>query len=537
MPQGKLSRSSRLQKGQSQMNEAQTPGESISLGHERNPSAGHTGKLAILFIAVTVAVTAITQYLTNDDHEVQEFLYLAYFVPIAIACRYFDRRRALIITGLIIMLYTVIFLPRILTQSEVHDELFIELFGRWGLFAAAGVALSTFRLGVAHEKEKVLDAEREKVERLELLMELSNTISASLKVEQVLQVLATRIVEAIDATYCSIFLLEDDGGHLRLVTSHSQHQTDWNSRLGMIIPLSELPHFEMAINSKESVIVGGRRDGDGNATRRIDEMLAAARSLLLYPLIVEGAAAGVVCIGEQRSWDRSPVSNEKTALCQTIVNQGAVAVGNALSHQALEEAFIGTIRSLAETIDAKDPSTRGHSDWASKYALMIGRQAGLDDGILENLRYAGYLHDIGKIGIPDEVLGKPGRLTQEEWKLMKKHPIISAKILEPVRISDEVKAAIRHHHERFDGKGYPYGLAGETIPLEARILAVADSFEAMTSTRPYREALTDEQAVAELVKCSGTQFDPEIVRHFLAALGRPAFGHMMEFEEERPAAG
>jgi len=519
------------------MNEAQTPSEPTAVGQDNNPSAGSAGKLAIILIAVTVAVTAIVQYLTNDDNEIQELLYMAYFVPIAIACRYFERRRALIMTGFIIAIYSAIFFPRTIIQSEDHQELYIELFGRWGLFAAAGVLLSSFRRGVANEKEKVLDVNRQKVERLELLMELSNTISASLKVEQVLQVLATRIVEAIDATYCSIFLLEDDGGHLRLVTSHSQRQTDWSSRLGMIIPLSELPHFETAINSKESVIVGGRRDGDGNSGGRIDEMLEAARSLLLYPLIVEGAAAGVVCIGEQRCWDRSPVSYEKTALCQTIVNQGAVAVGNALTHQALEEAFIGTIRSLAETIDAKDPSTRGHSDWASKYALMIGRQAGLDDGILENLRYAGYLHDIGKIGIPDEVLGKPGRLTQEEWKLMKKHPIISAKILEPVRISDEVKAAIRHHHERFDGKGYPYGLAGESIPLEARILAVADSFEAMTSTRPYREALTDEQAVAELVKCSGTQFDPAIVNYFLAALGRPAFGHLMDLEEERPAAG
>lgn len=519
------------------MKQDESPGEVSQREHQNDPS-NHAPRLAAIVIIVMVALTAAIQFLTNEDHEIQEFLFLFYFIPIATACRYYSRRRAMLITAVIIAVYTAVFIPRLVTQIEVHDELFIELFGRWGLFSAAGAALSSFRLGVAREKEKVLDAERQKVSRLELLMELSNTISASLRIEQVLQVMAARIVEAIEATYCTIFLLDEDEGDLQLAAAHSRHPLDLTSRLGLIVSKSEVPRFEAVLKSREPMIVGGRREGESMHSGRMEELLGAAQSLLLYPLIVEGRPAGVVCIGEQRSWERSPVSKEKEALCQTIVNQGAVAVGNALSHEALEEAFIGTIRSLAETIDAKDPSTRGHSDWASKYALMIGRQAGLDEDKLENLTYAGYLHDVGKIGIPDEVLSKPGRLTQEEWRLMKKHPIISARILEPVRISEDVKAAVRHHHERYDGKGYPYGLAGDSIPLAARILAVADAFEAMTSDRPYRKALSDEQAVAELVKCSGTQFDPSIVRHFLAALGRPAFIALgFEAEEEQPAAG
>jgi putative nucleotidyltransferase with HDIG domain len=211
---------------------------------------------------------------------------------------------------------------------------------------------------------------------------------------------------------------------------------------------------------------------------------------------------------------------ERSDLCRAIVNQGAVAVGHALTHEAMEEAFAGTIRSLAETIDAKDPSTRGHSDWVSKYAMMIGRALEYDEERLEVLKYSGYLHDIGKIGIPDGVLGKEEQLSTDEWRLMKKHPIVSSKILEPVQLPNVIKEAVRHHHERFDGKGYPYGLSGDAIPIESRILAVADSFEAMTSDRPYRKALSDEQAVGELKRCTGSQFDPKVVEAFLNALGR-----------------
>ena len=195
-------------------------------------------------------------------------------------------------------------------------------------------------------------------------------------------------------------------------------------------------------------------------------------------------------------------------------------MAHAFTHEALEETFLGTIRSLAEAIDAKDPSTRGHSDWVAKYAVMISRQLELSEKEVEMIRFAGYLHDVGKIGISDRILGKPSQLDPDQWKMMKKHASLGAKILEPVKISSAIKAAVRHHHERYDGKGYPGGLSGEAIPPGARTLAVADAYEAMTADRPYRKALNDEQAVEELKRCSGTQFDPLVVQAFLKALGR-----------------
>ena len=499
------------------------------------PRTVFLSRVGLTIIAVT-AVMALLQFLSNDNHDIQEFLYLGYFIPIALGARYFRRREALVTVGCVILIYTAIFIPRLMTQLSEHNELWIELIGRWGLFAAAGISLSSFRLGIDREKERAVEAQRERADRLALMLDVSNTVASTLKIDQVLQLLAVRLVEVVGATFSRISLLSEDGEHIRVVAASPARDLRWKSGIGISLPLAELPDHKKAVESRDAVITGGRRN-EAPLTIYQKQLMCEIRSIMIYPLVVGGHVVGLVDIGEQRSWDRSPLNKEKADLCQTIVNQGAVAVGHALSHEALEEAFVGTIRSLAEAIDAKDPSTRGHSDWVSKYAVMIGRQIGLDNSALDVLKYAGYLHDVGKIGIPDTVLGKTGHLTVDEWKLMKKHPLVSAKILEPVKITPALKAAVRHHHERFDGKGYPYGLAGESIPLEARIMAVADSYEAMTSDRPYRKALSDEEAVDELKRCAGTQFDPACVDAFLRALGRSTSPVIESMEGYDAAAG
>lgn len=184
----------------------------------------------------------------------------------------------------------------------------------------------------------------------------------------------------------------------------------------------------------------------------------------------------------------------------------------------LEKAYLDTIGILRYTVEAKDPYTRGHSDRVSEYSVLIGEKLGLDDEILHILKIGGLFHDIGKIGIPDSILLKESKLNDDEYSQIKNHPSIGAHILGDAAIFHDILPIVKHHHEKFNGTGYPSQLKGYSIPLIARIAAVADTFDAMTSKRSYRNALPLDIVTSEIEKCSGSQFDPEIATIFLDIL-------------------
>jgi response regulator RpfG family c-di-GMP phosphodiesterase len=186
----------------------------------------------------------------------------------------------------------------------------------------------------------------------------------------------------------------------------------------------------------------------------------------------------------------------------------------------INQMYIRSIDSLIKALEAKDFYTRGHSQRVTMYSVAIGKEMRLSPEQIEILRQASILHDLGKIGVREAVLNKPGKLTDDEYKEITLHPEVATKILEPIPYFRPLLPAILHHHERFDGKGYPDRLNGCDIPLESRIMAVADTFDSMTSTRAYRKALSLETANAEILRCSGTQFDPEIVPFFLGVQGK-----------------
>lgn len=187
---------------------------------------------------------------------------------------------------------------------------------------------------------------------------------------------------------------------------------------------------------------------------------------------------------------------------------------------ALERGYLDTIRALASAIDAKDPYTRGHSERVAALSVEIGRELGLDEAALRSLRYAGILHDIGKIGVPEQVLRKPDRLTAEERTLVKSHAPVGAEIVEGIEFLRPAEPGIRHHHERWDGAGYPDGLRGEAIPLLARVINAADTWDACTSERPYQRAYSAPEVLAILDELRGTQIDPAVHDAILRVLHR-----------------
>ncbi|MGA1874529.1 MAG: HD-GYP domain-containing protein [bacterium] len=189
-----------------------------------------------------------------------------------------------------------------------------------------------------------------------------------------------------------------------------------------------------------------------------------------------------------------------------------------VAEEFFKKEYLNTIQALCELIELKNVYTHRHSQKVTRYAVEIAREMGLSQEEVEQVKQSGLIHDIGKVGISDAILNKPGRLSEDEFHEIKKHPGLGIKVLKHLRLLQPEMAIIAHHHERWDGKGYPDGLKGSKIPRASRILAVADSFDAMLSNRPYRTSQTLEYALSELHQCSGTQFDPEVVEAFLSVL-------------------
>ncbi len=233
------------------------------------------------------------------------------------------------------------------------------------------------------------------------------------------------------------------------------------------------------------------------------------RSWMTLPLRVGQEIFGVINLTDKL--DGVNFTREDEQIMLTLVEKAGIKLENQALYEGIYSNLIDTLNSLVTTIEAKDFYTREHSQRVTDYAIALGHLLELSEGDIEMLSFAGMLHDIGKIGVHDEILTKPGRLSDEEYTMIKQHPIIGERIVMPLGLVSEERAIIRCHHERFDGSGYPDGLAGEQIPLLARVVAVADAFDAMTTTRSYRKALPVTVALEEMRRCMGTQFDPRVV--------------------------
>ena len=245
---------------------------------------------------------------------------------------------------------------------------------------------------------------------------------------------------------------------------------------------------------------------------------ADPQASILVPLTVDGTVIGVLALDrtEGRTFEQAELEPAKL-----FANLAAVAIQNSRRYEDVRRIHASNLRTLCAALNAKDYYTLGHTARVAAYMIMLGGELGWSDETVRVIGEAAYLHDIGKIGISDRVLTKPGKLNDREWAMMRRHPVISADIVRPL-YDDDVVLGVRHHHERLDGRGYPDGLAGEQIPLIARAMCVVDSYDAMSFERPYHRGLSYTQCLAELERCKGTQFDPDMVDAFVRVLKRMA---------------
>jgi putative nucleotidyltransferase with HDIG domain len=368
------------------------------------------------------------------------------------------------------------------------------------------------QVAIAVENARLFAETKKKANDLSLLLDTSTAISSTLDLDQILGTVAHQITASLVATFCRITLLDEAGKNLVIHASSPIRDREMGDGFGRRCSLDIVPWHRQVIETGQPVVL--RQDVPELALSDEECKMALTeevKSAALIPLIVGGRVLGVISLGEERCWERSLFTQEKMELCQSIATQAAVAIENARLYEELQQSFIQTIATLAAAVEAKDPYTGGHSQGTMELAAAIAQDVGLNDEEVELIRYACLLHDVGKIGISEQILGKPGPLDEEEWEIIRRHPILGANIVQRAALLQKLVPIILHHHEHYDGHGYPEGLRGEDIPLKARILAVADAYQAMTSDRAYRPAMTIEQALTTLRQGADEQWDGKLV--------------------------
>lgn len=353
---------------------------------------------------------------------------------------------------------------------------------------------------------------REQANELSFLLEMSENISSSQAITEILHQFARIVAESIKVTCCRIALLDEEKQILTIKANYPLRYLPKVTDEEVTYSKIDCPNIWRVIESQHQCEL---HDGEQISDCEREMLLFdKAKSVLCIPIIGK-KVIGVVALIEFRTEEREPITEEKIRCCWALIRQLAAGIENGYLRERLIEHTKESILAMAETVDKKSHWTAGHSDRVTVFAIAIGKEIGMDENQLNDLRTAGLLHDIGKIGTPGAILDKPGKLTQEEREIINHHPEDGAQILSKMRQFTSVLPAIRHHHESYDGKGYPDGLKGEDTPFAARVLAVADAYDAMTSDRPYRKGFTRDAALSVLQKEKGRQFDPQVVEAFL----------------------
>jgi len=369
------------------------------------------------------------------------------------------------------------------------------------------VAAYTERLkGANTDLEKTNQALDHRVRSLRALHNIGITLNSSQSSQEILQAILNSVVELVGADTTAIFLTQNQkrltiAGQIGLSKQYVEAPEMALDGSGLHA-LRERRPLIMDKNNYQPAMLSGAAEREG---------ISAAASL---PLWISGQVIGAldVCFKSEHAF-----TEDELGLLRTLTEQAAIAIHNTRLTQQIHEGYLSTMHALVAAVDAKDPYTRGHSESVRLLAVETGRQLGLSSQQIDLLNVGALFHDIGKIGISETILNKPGRLSEEEWAEMRKHPAVGEHILSKVAALVQVLPIVRHHHERFDGAGYPDGICAQEDVLAA-VVSVCDAYQAMTSDRPYRKVLSHLDALDEIRRYSGTQFVPEVAEAFVAAV-------------------
>jgi putative nucleotidyltransferase with HDIG domain len=361
----------------------------------------------------------------------------------------------------------------------------------------------------ALEKTRLL-SENIRMRALMPLFEVSKEIIGEVNPKRLVRLLVEIARKEAHADSVCLALIDEETGRLDMKECHGLSQScisaieDSPGDESLSMVFMEKKPFLFTRETVLSGVLEGARQTDGIA------------SGIFVPLTIRGTVIGILSI--MRTSNQLPFTLSDVEFVSVLSGQAAAAIENARLYEKLQQSYLSTIITLSAVVEAKDLYTDKHMKDIAEYSVEIARKLGIADAEIEDIRKGALLHDLGKISVPDHILMKAGKLSDEEIAVIKKHPANGAKMIEPVAPLKSARDIIKHHQECFDGSGYPDGLRGEEIPLGARIVGIADAFGAMTTDRPYRKALTTNEAVRELRKYAGIQFDPDIVQIFISVL-------------------
>jgi putative nucleotidyltransferase with HDIG domain len=410
---------------------------------------------------------------------------------------YFKRARTIVLLLIGFVLFFLALARFFTPLNPFKGTLFSELIT---------ILITAFIFFIVYYSVKNFEDNKMTTTYLKALWNIDRIMLTGLTPKSIIGAIKQQLINVVDCNALAICTVDNTGENCRVLANYNLNPEINNQMIS-----KENSFFWGIIQNRKAAVYS---NPSGNNSKFEDLLRHSGfRTCIGIPLVLRGMTLGsLLLFGDQKK----DYKKKDMQFIEGIARQLVIAMERIQSVEKIKEMNVESVFALIQAIEMRDPCTKGHSFQVAILAREIARQFELPEKKLEQIEFAGLLHDVGKIVVPESILQKPGPLNVDEWIIMKKHPLHSAEIIKPIKNLSEVVDWIKYHHERWDGSGYPEGLSGDQIPFEARILAICDAYSAMIGKRPYRDGFTEEQARKEIERFAGRQFDPEIVKIFLS---------------------